>query len=1066
MAINTAGPRLFLEPYGSPALGRLARLIAWAKGADPLAPVTVVVPTQYAGLSLRRRLAEEGGLLNVRFMVPARLAEMLGALTVAGRGKAPLSPLVELATIRSLASKLAGQGPLPNTSHPRLHSYLRRTFRQLDKLSEPDLVQIEQADALREQVVKWYRLSSAALSGFYTREELARAAAISVEDGKASGPLRDLGSVICFLVQDLSPGEVALVNALGKAGVCAVILGRTSEDGPDSLANNLASRLEASLGPASASRLSTTSGYGADHLVSAPDEYQEVRWTIRQIFRLAQEGVPFHRMAVFYRQRDPYAILLPSQLGLADIPVAGPDPRILRDTPAGRLLVSYLQVIEADLSRDSVMKWLAEAPVKLATDAGPTQSEGLLWEIVSRKAGVVKGIAQWNERIGQHLDNLAREIEEADLREEVSPARLQGLKEEYSSGGRLVGFMGNLVDSGQPSEGSSWGSYVKWSKSILKRYARGLEESAPQHQAGLERVTRILDEMASLDQVAPGPDLPGFRLMLEEALEAPSGRTGRTGHGVFVAPVGAAQGMDFHTVFLVGMAEGAFPPAPPVDPILPDHLMERLDSVRNLPHRKTQRIEERRVYLAAMAAGQRRILTYPRTDSAAQRSQHPSPWFLDEAGRLHRDPVGSVDITKLGQEPWLSVIESAQHGLTYTSGLAPADLHDYDLASISRWIATGRRLETHYLALPDSRLHRALRLLYARKATSFSAWDGRLSDLKGRSRRLGVSSNRPLSATSLERWARCPFAFFLGNILGLAALETPEEVTAISSLERGSLLHKVLERLVLISHERGDLPDYGKPWETSHYQLVRQIAEEEFATAQAKGITGKRLLWEAAKEEMLHDLSACLEEDSRWRAERSCRPIFVEKRFGFDVPDTMPPLSIEIASGVRVRFRGLIDRVDSNQAGTLVTVIDYKSGSSSSYRDMDRDPLAAGRRLQLPIYGLAIRALTSATARIEAQYWFMTSRGNFVRKVAPLHDVEEKFLEVIGTIVDGIQEGIFPAVPSPAGRENRPANCVFCDFDRVCPADRDVLWERKRQDPSLNRYLTLLIAPDSEESGS
>lgn len=1065
MAINTAGPRLFLEPYGSPALDRLAGLIVRAKGADLLAPVTVVVPTQYAGLSLRRRLAEEGGLLNVRFMVPARLAEMLGAPTVARREKAPLSPLVELAAIRSLASKLAGQGPLPNTSHPRLHSFLRRTFRQLDNLSEPDLAQIEQADPLREQVVKWYRLSRLALSMFYTREELARAAAISVEDGKASGPLRDLGSVICFLVQDLSPGEVALVNALGKAGVCAVILGRTSEDGPDSLANDLASRLEASLGPASASRLSASDS-GADHLVSAPDEYEEVRWTIRQIFRRAQEGVPFHRMAVFYRQRDPYAALLPSQLGLADIPIAGPDPRILRDTPAGRLLVSYLQVIEADLSRDSVMKWLAEAPVKLDTDAGPTQSEGLLWEIISRKAGVVKGVAQWSERIGRYLDNLAREIEESELREEVSPARLQGLKEEYSSGRRLVGFMGNLVDNGQPSEGSSWGSYVKWSKSILKRYAHGLENRAPEHQAGLERVTRILDEMASLDQVAPGPDLLGFRLMLEEALEAPSGRTGRTGHGVFVAPVGAAQGMDFDTVFLVGLVEGAFPPAPPVDPILPDHLMERLDGVRDLPHRKTQRIEERRVYLAAMAAGQRRILTYPRTDSAAQRSQHPSPWFLDEAGRLHQGPVGSDDITKLGQEPWLSVIESAQHGLTYTSGLVPADLHDYDLASVSRWIATGRRLENHYLALPDSRLHRALRLLYARQAASFSAWDGRLSDLKGRSLRLGVSSNRPLSATSLERWARCPFAFFLGNILGLAALETPEEVTAISSLERGSLLHKVLERLVLISYERSDLPDYGKPWPTSHYQLVRQIAEEEFANAHAKGITGKRLLWDAAKEEMLHDLSACLEEDSRWRAERSCRPILVEKRFGFDVPDAMPPLSIEIASGIQVRFRGLIDRVDSNQAGTLVTVIDYKSGSPSSYRDMDRDPLAAGRRLQLPIYGLAIRALTKATARIEAQYWFMTSRGNFVRKVAPLHDVEEKFLEVIGTIVDGIQEGVFPAVPGPAGRENRPANCVFCDFDRVCPADRDVLWERKRQDPSLKPYLGLLGVTDVEESGS
>ena len=72
--------------YGPAALDALAAAVARAKGDEPLRPVTVVVPSNYAGVAARRALARRHGVIGVGFVTLYRLAELLAGPTLARSG--------------------------------------------------------------------------------------------------------------------------------------------------------------------------------------------------------------------------------------------------------------------------------------------------------------------------------------------------------------------------------------------------------------------------------------------------------------------------------------------------------------------------------------------------------------------------------------------------------------------------------------------------------------------------------------------------------------------------------------------------------------------------------------------------------------------------------------------------------------------------------------------------------------------------------------------------------------------------------------------------------------------
>lgn len=53
-------------------------------------------------------------------------------------------------------------------------------------------------------------------------------------------------------------------------------------------------------------------------------------------------------------------------------------------------------------------------------------------------------------------------------------------------------------------------------------------------------------------------------------------------------------------------------------------------------------------------------------------------------------------------------------------------------------------------------------------------------------------------------------------------------------------------------------------------------------------------------------------------------------------------------------------------------------------------------------------------------------------------------------LADGIAAGRFPARPGDhAWHWGNFEHCAWCEFDTICPRDRDEEWERVRHEPSL-----------------
>jgi hypothetical protein len=1058
-------------PHGRAALAALRDAVATAKAGDPLAPVTVVVPSNHVGVTARRLLASDGlgpvtpagrGVAAVDFLTVYRLAELLGAARLAASGRRPVSiPALSAAVRRVLGAEPGLFAPVAD--HPATEAALVASYRELRDLPEAALTALARTGPRAADVVRVHRASRAVLAERWSDEEDLMAAAVErVEADPAAATA--LGPVLVHLPQLLSLHAAGLLRAVARHQVVEVLAGTTGDPAADAEVATTLARLEAPPLPVPPARpvgvgvVAPTVGPEHTRIASASDADDEVRHAVRQVVAAARAGTPLDRIAVLHPTADPYARLLHEHLAAAGVAVNGPSPVPLAARAAGRTLTGLLALPEQGWRRQAVLDWLGTAPLRFEGRPVPVAA----WERLSREAGVVAGPDQWDTRLLAEAERRETRAEQAAADGDGAAAGRHRRRAEHARGLRafVTGLADELERAGRRPR--TWSQHARWARGLLDRLlgTAAQREDWPGDEVerrAAERVELAIDRLAALDEVEGPVGLDVVVRTLAVELESDTGRVGRFGDGVLVGPLTMGVGLDLDLVVVVGLAEGLAPRPPGDDSLLPD--AERTAVAGLLPLRRDGVARQHRHLLAATAAAGRQVLSFPRGDLRGGRDRVPSRWLLDAAGHLAGARVWGDDLPGLAGDgaPWLDHVHSFDHALrTFAQ---PATAQEHRLRSLLAAGAGPRSLDA-VRALGDPVLAAGAEVVAGRRSPRLTRFDGNLAGLPMASP-ADPDSGRVASATGLERWARCPFDYFVRSVLGVREVENPEDSLSISALDRGSLVHLALETFVLEVLDRPERsrPGPGDPWTAADRLRLRQIGEALCDRYEGLGLTGRALFWGRDRARILADLDATLTFDEEVRRVNGGRHLHAELGFGLGDED-LPPVALDLPDGRQVRFRGQIDRIDRTDAGGLV-VADYKTGSAGSYQGLsERNPDQGGTHLQLAVYGAAARAAVGEPdADVRSEYWFVSAKGRFATKGYVLTpEISERISETLGLIVDGIEAGLFPA--HPTDHQGQPWNpCWSCDPDFLGVADLRRQWEHKAADPAMAGYLTL-IDPD------
>lgn len=932
---------------GLNAQNDLAIRIAKIKKQDPFRHVTLIVDSNHQALQFRRQL--------VRSL--ARVGESTSLVAFSAMTK--IDVLTTLARIAQMewdaqAYKASKQAVLRNVliSHGEVFGNLAKHPESFATLSN----YVDQFDwiDLNEGIVQELRAQGESLATKVSLDLLEVAKDVQ-EQLRVAGKLSPV-NVIRLLAN--SPSERLLRQAKASLGQVFVV----SSEYPTTLSD----LIDGLLGPDSQEEILLRRGRsrGSNTAVfSFPDPETEAKAVVRQIAERISEGGPLEHFAVLYTDAKQYADILESELDQAQITWNGIATELAILSLPATATKGYLAVVNSifqsgTFTRADLLSLLRTSSV---TSSGEKVSSGTLVRFLSRN-GLFNEVSNWAPLLQAMVDQipniekLIKELAEYDAEQDEINDAQSDLKLAQTAD-ILLRLIRDLMSSADRLSRASNGldlSIQIWQE--VNEFFPQLENlKLPIDRISFDKLAELFTSqqfglLASRDQIRDAIDQIGQTVLLK--LGQLRMQHGELARGVYVGPVTQNGALYFENLWIVGAGEGMLPQEVSEDPILPDVLKDLLNQKSRAALKTVAaRVAEIESNFFAVATGAQSLtISYPRGGTLAKSEGMPSSWL----------PL----LTDVKAQ---SISSGLEYRLLSTGAVSLSDLDSKEQAAMADEQTWSKELASAvWFVSPEA-----------------SAFAGNFEGMV--SGPLIDFENKPLSASSVEKFLKCGHNFFTTKVLGISDMDEADSIDELRSIDFGKAVHAAFERLLKEHPELS--PSYGESYSQSAKEKFQYLFLEECDLIVARGQSGWPPLFESRKQTFLNllddyfafELQARTQVcylDSRGNSALKkmndaslLKPQFAE--FEFDkTGDGLLEVEIQPEGFPKqtLKFKGLIDRVDISADREHVGVLDFKTGSKGYI-----DPKTAVQDL---LYEYAIRHNSNfvGVKKVSSRYLFLSKK--------------------------------------------------------------------------------------------
>ena len=751
--------------------------------------------------------------------------------------------------------------------------------------------------------------------------------------------------------------------------------------------------------------------------INALSREEEVELIAKEIKRLIlTEQIEPDKICVVFNLIGNYSTIIRDRFNLFGIPFNLTDRFSLSTSPPVKAILSLLEIHENDYYYKNIFRAFSST---FLSSIG-IEISSLLKTSVELK--LISGFENWISKITAAVDDLSSTYNKYNNYSE----KLKVFKKALTDLRIINSQLKQFSDKINPDEFRDRLLQLIFQLNFPKILLDAQPDVVENDSIAFNSFLKVLNEITELLKLEYGADkkftLHFYLNQLRTTVKfARYNIPEKPGFGIQITTLNEIRGLNFDYLFIGGLNDGDLPTK-----FAPEVFYSGSFAKEELKHQ----IEQRYLFYQSLCTWNKRLyLSFPQTDG--KRDLVQSSFLKDFTSLFETRTISNDDFkTEIySKEELLKLLGKISK--EQRNEFKFPDEIDIDIKSINNSIEIDKkRIEEPF---------------------GESAYSGHIigeisAELKSKLKNI---TEGEFSATQLETYSKCPYKYFVENILKLETIEEPVE--ELEAFEYGSLIHSILfefytklkdQKIILI-----DCDDFV--FKTAE-ELLFKIAESKFDELKLNpeysfyerekllGINGER------NQSLLYKF---LEEERN--GEPGYVPEFFELSFGRVGNEKKTSMEInEAVSTDGIKLKGKIDRIDINEDAKTYKVIDYKLGGKKP----TSEELLTGISLQLPLYLYAAKELIKRELEkdynpVEAQIFSLkfkeddfglktvnlksgrTKTQEVNEQVANAEEMIKICLEMINKFASEIAQGKF----NLSTLKNREAKvCKFCDFKRIC----------------------------------